>query len=75
MESRRIKVSNRNRVKNIVRIVIDFVFIRWFEVLILLLLLTQWILMSFVPVLFNKDPALFTRNGDFLLLVIYIIYT
>ncbi|KAG1114760.1 hypothetical protein G6F42_014107 [Rhizopus arrhizus] len=34
---------------------------RWFEVLILLLLLTQWILMSFVPVLFNKEPALFTR--------------
>ncbi|KAL7311607.1 calcium channel protein [Mucor circinelloides] len=48
---------------------------RWFEVLILLLLLTQWILMSFVPVLFNKEPALFTRMGDFLLLFIYIVYT
>lgn len=49
--------------------------LRWFEVLILVLLLTQWILMSFVPVLFNKDPALFTRMGDFLLLFIYIVYT
>ncbi|KAK4512387.1 uncharacterized protein ATC70_003085 [Mucor velutinosus] len=31
--------------------------------------------MSFVPVWFNKDPALSTRMGDILLLFIYIVYT
>ncbi|KAI8967339.1 hypothetical protein BDF20DRAFT_230119 [Mycotypha africana] len=46
-----------------------------YEIFTFVLLVIQWLLMSFIPVIFDTNHPYIDRSTDYLLLIIYIIYS